>query len=290
RMTGGIGYALGALLLFGLGDLIYKRAAAAGARPHHLLMVQSWVFLPSVAVYGLLTGALHFGAGVAWGAGAGLFMTIGFYNFAHSLESGSISINAPIFRLSFVITAGLAVVVLGESLTSRKGLGIALALAATWLLLGGPAPENRSGRRESGSSLVRVLVATAAVGIGNVAYKFGLRDGITPASLIVAQAAVVVTLSTLFAGSVDRGIRPAAPAVRYAPLAGIVLATAFVLMVESLAHGEASVVIPIAQMGFLVTAMVGFVLLREPFTLRKGLGLAAALGALAALASVPPGH
>lgn len=289
-MTGGIGYALGALVCFGLGDLIYKQGAAAGARPHQLLMVQSWVFLATVVVYGLVTGALHFGAGAAWGAIAGLFMTVGFYNFAHSLESGSISVNAPIFRLSFVITAGLAILVLGEPLTSRKALGIALALAATWLLLGGPAPGNRSGRRESGSSLVRVLVATAAVGIGNVAYKFGLRDGITPASLIVAQAAVVVTLSTLFAGAVDRGIRPAAAAVRYAPWAAVVLAAAFVLMAESLARGEASVVIPIAQMGFLVTAVVGFVLLREPFTLRKGLGLATALGALAALASVPPGH
>ena len=45
-MTPGIAYALGAMLLFGLGDLVYKRGAAAGAQPHHFLMVQSWAFLP----------------------------------------------------------------------------------------------------------------------------------------------------------------------------------------------------------------------------------------------------
>ena len=55
----GIAYALGALLFFGLGDLIYKRGAGAGAEPHQFLMVQSWVFTPSVALYAIATHALH---------------------------------------------------------------------------------------------------------------------------------------------------------------------------------------------------------------------------------------
>jgi len=44
------------------------------------------------------------------------------------------------------------------------------------------------------------------------------------------------------------------------------------------------VIVPIAQMGFVVTALLGFFLLREPFTLRKGAGLGAAIAALACLA------
>lgn len=282
-MTPGIEYALGAMLFFGAGDLIYKRAGAAGAQPHHLLMVQSWVFLPTVALYGLATGSLTFVAGTLWGALVGLFVMIGFYNFAHSLKSGSISINAPIFRLSFVITAALAILLLGEPVTPYKIVGIALALAAAWMLLGAPAATDRAVRRDSRSSLVRVLVATAAVGIANFIYKYGLRAGATPASLIVAQAVVVVTLTTGFVAAVDRRIRPTGPALRYAPGAAIVLAVAFALMVESLARGEASVLVPIAQMGFGVTALLGFVFLREQFTARKGVGLLVALAALASL-------
>jgi transporter family protein len=162
--------------------------------------------------------------------------------------------------------------------------GIALALAAVWLLLGAPAPEDAAGRRESRSSLVRVLVATVSVGAGNFIYTFGLRAGATPASLIVAQAAVVVTLATVFAGAVDRRIRPSRAALSYAPRAAVVLALAFAFMVEGMARAEASVVVPIAQMGFVVTALLGFLFLREPFTARKGAGLAAALAALASLA------
>jgi len=281
-MTPGIEYALGAMLLFGIGDLVYKRGAAAGAQAHHFLMVQSWVFAPTVALYGLFTGSLRFSpAALLWGGLAGAFVLTGFYNFAHSLKSGSVSINAPVFRLSFVITATLAVLLLGETLTPAKVAGVALALAAVWLLLGAPAGD---GRRETRSSLVRVLIATAAVGVGNVVYKYGLRAGVTPASLIVAQAAVVVTLATAFVAAVDRRIRPSGAALRYAPQAAIVLAFAFVFMVESMARGQASVVVPVAQMGFVVTALLGFLFLREPFTARKGAGLAAAIAALASLA------
>src|SRR5712691_10326655 len=253
-MTPGIEYALGAMLLFGLGDLVYKRGAAAGAQPHHFLMVQSWVFTPTVALYGLAIGSLEFSAAsVLWGALAGVFALVGFYNFAHSLRTGSISINAPVFRLSFVLTAALAVLLLGEPLTRYKVAGIALALAAVWLLLGAPAPGDAAGRRESRSSLARVLIATAAVGVGNFIYKLGLQAGADPASMITAQGVVVITL-------------------------------AFAFMVEGMKRAEASVVVPIAQMGFVVTALLGFLFLREPFTACKGAGLAAALAALASLA------
>ena len=274
-------FALAAMLLFGLGDLIYKRGAAAGAPAHQFLMVQSWLFAPSVVAYAICTDSFRFVPGSAWGALAGFFILIGFYNFAASLRSGSISINAPVFRLSFVLTAALAVAILGEALTVFKVGGIALALLAAWLLLGGPAGE---AQRESRESLARVLVATVAVGLGNFVYTLGLRAGATPGSLIVIQAAVVVTLATSFVAFKDRRIGPAGPVLRYAPMAAIVLALAFAFMVEAMARGEASIVVPIAQMGFVVTGLVGVVFLREIFSARKGAGIFAAAAALALLA------
>jgi transporter family protein len=129
-----------------------------------------------------------------------------------------------------------------------------------------------------------VLVATAAVGVANFIYKLGVLAGATPASLVIAQACVVVPLATGFAAAFDGGVRPARSALRHAPLAALALALAFAFLVESLQRGEASVVVPIAQMGFVVTALAGFVFLGERFTARKGAGLIAALGALASLA------
>ena len=283
-MSATLAFALGAMLLFGVGDLVYKRGAAAGALPHHFLMVQSWVFSICVTLYALTTGSLRFVGGSLWGGVAGFFVLVGFYNFAHSLRSGSISINAPVFRLSFVLTAGLAIALLGEPLTPFKIAGIALALAAAWLLLGAPAPGAAGERPETRSALLRVIVATLFVGTGNFVYTLGLRAGATPGSIIVTQAAFVVTMATVFAGVVDRGIRPGTAALRYAPVAALVLALGFAFMVEGMARGQASIVVPIAQMGFVATALLGFAFLGEPFTARKGVGIATAIAALASLA------
>jgi drug/metabolite transporter (DMT)-like permease len=281
----GIGYALGAMLLYGVADFVYKRGASAGAQPHQFLMVQTWFFSSLALLYGLVSGKLVFNAGALWGAAAGVLVVVGYYNFAHSLRSGSVSTNATIFRLSFAVTVALAVLVLGEPLTPPKLAGLALVFVAVWLLLAAPGAAGSDAHREQRrSSLVRVLVATVAVGVASFAYKLGLREGATPISLVTAQGAVAVTLSTAFSAYVDRGIRPSRAAWRHAPIAAVLLVVAFTFLAKGLEGGEASVVVPVAQMGFVVTALLGFFFLREPFTARKGAGLAAALAALASLA------
>jgi drug/metabolite transporter (DMT)-like permease len=283
-MSEGIGYALGAMLLYGVADFVYKRGAAAGAEPHQFLMVQTWFFSSLAILYGFFSGGLALNRGALWGAAAGVLVVIGYYNFARSLKSGAISTHATIFRMSFAVTVALAVLVLGEPLTAPKLAGLALALVAVWLLLAAPGAAGRDARRERRSSLLRVLVATVAVGIASFAYKLGLRDGATPISLVAAQGAVAVTLSTAFSAYVDRGIRPLRAAWSHAPAAAALLVVAFTFLAKGLEGGEASVVVPVAQMGFVVTALLGFLFLREPFTARRCAGLAAALAALASLA------
>ena len=157
-------------------------------------------------------------------------------------------------------------------------------VVAVWLLLAAPSAETGGARRESRSSLVRVLVATVAVGILSFTYKVGLRAGATPIALVVTQGLVATTLATGFTVYVDRRIRPSRAAWSHAPVAAVLLVTAFTFLAKGLKSGEASVIVPVAQMGFIVTALLGFLLLREPFTARKGAGLAAALAALACLA------
>jgi drug/metabolite transporter (DMT)-like permease len=279
-----IEYALGAMLLYGAADFVYKRGAAAGALPHRFLMVQTWFFSSAALAYGLVSGTLAFNAAALWGAVAGVLVVVGYYNFAWSLRHGPVSTNATIFRLSFAVTVALAVLILGEPLTAPKLAGLALVVLAVWLLLGTSGADGDDASGEGRASLARVLVATLAVGIASFTYKLGLLGGAAPIALVVAQGAVAVTLSTLFAARVDRGIRPSRAAWHHAPLAAALLVVAFIFLAKGLETGEASIVVPIAQMGFVVTALLGFLFLRERFTARKGSGLLAALAALASLA------
>jgi drug/metabolite transporter (DMT)-like permease len=278
-------FAVAAMVCYGVSDFIYKRAAATGIRADHFLMAQSWFFLPSVTLYALATGTLVVVPAALWGSLAGVFVFVGLYYFVHSLAVGSVSTNAAVFRLNFIVTAALAIAVLSEPATPIKLAGLALAIVATWLLVGeGRAPDRAApgGRRHAPWEIV---VATLAFGASNFFHTIGLRHGAIPETMAVAQASLFTPLATIVVYLADRKLSPPAVTFRYGGTAAIVLLAATILMLRSVARGQASVLVPIAQMGFIVAALLGIVVLGEGVTPRKAVGLASALAALAVLAA-----
>jgi uncharacterized membrane protein len=276
-MTPGIGFALGAMLCFGVSDLIYKRGAAAGFSAGEFLMSQAWIFCPSVTLYAWLTGTLHPQLSALWGGLAGLFLFIALFNFTRSLQGGAVSTNAPIFRLNFTITAALAIILLGESFNAAKAVALGCALIAVWLLL---ADAGAQGGKASLPSLARVLIATVAMALTNLFYKVGLQSGALPETMVAAQAWVFCSLATIFGVFGNGGFRVPRGIWLYATGAAVALFGAFVALLHGLALGQASVLVPVAQMSFVFTALLGAVLFREPLDAKKYAGLAIAAAAL----------
>ena len=284
-MTPGIAQALGTLALYALLDLAYKRAASAGIASRHLLTVQAWCYAPAITLYGLATGTLvPFTPAFLWGMAAGLLTWIALYHFARSLAMGALSTIAPVFRLSFVFTAALAMWLLGEPVTGWKLAGLGAALAAVWLLLFEPAVHGSARRPLSLRVWLRILLATAAMAVVNLCYKLGMLAGGSPATVLVGQASVFLPLATGFAWYTDRRIAPPPAAWRHGPVTATLLFFATLLLLSGLAVGEASLLIPVAQMSFVATALFGIAALREPLPARKLAGLASAVAALACLA------
>ena len=279
-MNESIAFALAAMVMYGLSDVAYKRGVQAGAKPHQFLMVQTWVLLPLVLVYGVATKSLQMVPAALWGTVAGVFSYAAFILFAKSLRLGAVTIVVPVFRLGFVVTALLAVAFLSESVTVLKTLGLGFAIVAVWLLL---------GSRVSGQSLMNkkaailVVAATVAIGISNFLSKVGIVQGASPSSVLFAQAIGIAILATVASAMTDKGLSIFTPSRRWGPLAGLLLSVAFILMMLGLAVGDASVVVPIAQFGFVVAAIIGYLFLREPVTARKLCGLASAIAAVGLL-------
>jgi uncharacterized membrane protein len=155
-------YAICAMVCYGLSDFIYKQAASAGIRADHFLMAQGWFFCPLVILYALATHTLVLDPAALWGSLAGVFIFIGFHYFIRSLITGSVSTNASIFRMNFIVTVILVVILLGEPLTASKIAGLALSLLAAWLLLGAGDNAERTPNEAGRRSLVQVVVATLA--------------------------------------------------------------------------------------------------------------------------------
>ena len=282
-MTLEIGYALAAMVFYGLGDTVYKRAALAGIRADHFLMVQAWVFCPLVILYALLTHTLVLTTAALWGSLAGVFLFIGLYNFIRSLVAGSVSTNGVVFRLNFIVTALLAIAFLGEPLTPAKTTGLILALFATWLLLGAGDANGATPAKQR--SLAQVILATIAFGAATFFHTVGLRQGVLPETSIAAQAIAFAPLAMTFVRIADGKIAPPKRTWPYAATAAVLLWIAFLLLLRGLTRGQASVLAPIAQMSFIVSATFGIIFLKEPLNARKASGLAAAVAALAVLAA-----
>jgi uncharacterized membrane protein len=278
-------YALAAMACFGLSDFIYKQAAAAGIRALHFLMVQSWFFFPLVIVYALGSGRLVLVPAALWGYLAGLFAFFGLYFFVRSLAAGHISTNASIFRMNFIVTVLLAVAVLDEPLTGTKLIGLVLAALGAWLLLSASPNSGHARTAEERRSLIQAAAATLTFGAVNFFHTTGLRHGALPETLVVAQAACFMPLTTAAAYFADGALKPPAAAYRYGAGAAAVLLGATLFLLHSLVRGQASVLVPVAQMGFMIAAPLGIFVLGEPATIRKAAGLGAALAALAVLAA-----
>jgi uncharacterized membrane protein len=284
-MTQPIAFAVVAMICYGLSDFVYKRAAAAGIRADRFLMAQGWCFWPLVTLYALATHRLVFSAAALWGSVAGAFILAGFYFFIRSLATGAVSTNATIFRMNFVVTVFLVIVFLGEPLTPAKIAGLALALVATSLLAGGGAGGQGASAQARRRSLVEVALATVAFGASTFFHTLGLRRGVPPETLAVAQATVFMPLATLAVYVTDRAVVPGRATLKYGAVAAIALFGATIFLLHGIAIGQASVLVPIAQMGFLVAALLGIFVLREQVTLQKAIGLATALAALGILAA-----
>jgi drug/metabolite transporter (DMT)-like permease len=280
-MTPGIGFGLGAMLCFGASDLIYKRAAAAGFSAREFLMSQAWIFCPGVTLYAWLTGTLHPQLSTLWGGLAGFFLFIALFNFTRSLQNGAVSTNAPIFRLNFTITAALAILLLGETFNTAKATALLCALIAVWLLL---ADAGAQSGKSSSPSLGRVLVATVAMALTNLFYKIGLQNGTGPETMVAAQAWVFCSLATIFGLLGGNGFRVPRGIWLYAASAAVALFGAFITLMHGLALGPASVLVPVAQMSFVFTALFGAALFRERLDAKKYAGLAIAAAALALFA------
>ena len=278
-------YAIVAMICYGLSDFIYKQAAAAAIGADHFLMAQAWFFCPLVILYALATHTLVLNLAALWGSLAGAFIFIGLYYFIRSLAAGSVSTNASIFRMNFIVTVFLVIAFLGEPLTANKIAGLALALLATWLLVGAGAIAGRTPNDARRRSLIQVAVATLAFGASNFFHTVGLRHGAVPETLAVAQMALFVPLATVVVYFTDRNLRAPPVTFKYGAAAAVVLLGATIFLLRGVAGGQASVLVPIAQMGFIVAALLGIFILREPVTVRKAIGLVSALAALAVLAA-----
>jgi len=274
--------ALVAMVLVGVADFVYGRAVRRGITPGTMTSSQACFFVPATATWAAFQGVYVWKGAALLGATAGLLTFLGLWAFMRSVSLGQASVSTPIYRISFAVTALVAILFLGEPMTLRKGAGFALAAASIFLLSDFGAKGSPAGVRPA--SILWALAAMASVGFLNIVYKLGASAGVAPAMLLHSQGSFFILIAFGYAWASQGGPRFSRAGWAHSLVTGACLMGGLMALIAAMREGEASVVTPIGQLSFVVSALLATLWMGEKITARKSGGLALAAAAILAFA------
>jgi len=275
-------YALASLGFAGVNDFVFKQYIHRGRHPLGLFVLGVGLVWTTVFGAGMLaTGGGPTGTGWPIAVGAGLASVVANLLFIASFRTVPAGTGATIYRLNLVGVAILGVILLREPLTGWKAAGILLGASAVLLM--------SNGGRQMGPQLVRagLLALGAACGLRafmGILYKLSSTAGVPPFEMLTIGGLSWVVGGLTFALLRGERLRPGRRVVGFSLLSGLLVCGIVHFMLAATRLGQASVVIPIAQLSFIVTMLLGIILHGEPLTRPKALALIAAVACIFSLA------
>lgn len=274
----GIAYALLSLAFAGLNDFVFKQYIHTRNQP--LGWFVAAIGAVWTAVFGtamaLTTGWPTWqGWQVCVGAGsASVLANLLFIGSFREIPAGT---GATIYRMNLVIVAILGMTVLAESVTVWKIGGLTLGLAAVLLLGNGSGSGEARFARWAVGAIAAACVLRACMGI---LYKVSSMQGIPPYEMLALGGACWLVGGAVFALLRRESLSPAARMVQFASLAGLLVCGIVYFMLLATSLADASIVVPITQLSFIVTTILGVNFHRERINVQKVLAMLAAVACI----------
>lgn len=282
------GFALGLVLLSAVfhatWNLLAKRAGADTAFLWLAYLVGAIVFAPfAIGILIIVQPTLGWPALVFVAAAIGL-QTLYFATLTAGYRAGDLSLVYPIARASGPLLATIgAIAIFGEHPTP-VAIGGALAIVAGALVLSG---DPRALRRDGAGRAVGFALATGAViALYTLWDKTAVAVLLIPPLLydwatVVGQAIVVTPVALRRRDAVREAWRLHRGAVIGV---GVLSRLAYILVLTALVVSPVSYVAPAREIGILIGAVLGARVLAEGHVLRRGIGAAAMVVGVLALA------
>lgn len=284
-MPGGVavGFALVSFLFAGLNDLVFKRYALSERSSGMLVLGIGIVWTAiQLAAFGALGRPLRMdGTTLVYGGVAGALLVGSNLLLIESLRHVELSLGSTIYRLNTVAVAVLSSVVLAEPLGVLKVTGIGLGVVAVLLLSHRPAWHPPGPRH--GVFVAAVIAAALLRATYGVVTRKAMLAHVAPEPLLLLVSASWIVGGAAYALAKDRRLRFTREKVRYSALSGTLVFIIVYALMRAVEHGQASVVIPIANMSFLVALAVSLATRMESLTARKVLAVCVAVAAIVVL-------
>lgn len=269
-------WALGCLLCAALNDFLFKlfkrKKSPMGSLTAWIGVV--WLLLTLPGVWGE-GEALK--ASCVVGIWSGVFSIAANLLLIGSMRYQSAGVSSTIYRLNLAVVAVGAWIFFGEELNGMQLTGVVTAAGAVLVFF--------PWQEQSRSSRLGVLLAlTAALLRGGMAlvYKQGLTGECSGDGILFWNSLCWIAGGAAWYWFAERRLKMMSRRVAgYGLVSGILVFGIVFTMTRALAVGKAGIVIPIAQMSFIITFLLGALLLRERFGAWKIAG--AVLGSVGVL-------
>lgn len=270
-------YAVGSALFAGLTSILAKcgirktDSTVATAIRTIIVLIFAWVMVFVVGSQGTIASIPA--RSLAFLGLSGLATGVSWLCYFYALQRGPIDKVVPIDKSSTVMTILLAALLLGESVTLTRGIGVVLIAAGTFLMIekkGGVQKEENGWMLAAfGSAIFAALTSILGkVGITGVESNLGtaLRTGVV---LIMAWVMVFV--------QGKQGQVKAVPKneLGFICLSGLATGASWLCYYKALQLGPASLVAPIDKLSILVTVLFSYIVFHERLSRKALTGLAA---------------
>ena len=226
----------------------------------YLTITDTQIRLDEVTIfYGLLTGA---------------FLVLANILLIESLTGLDVSLGSMIYRLNTIGVVAISFMLLAEDVGVFKLLGVGIGVAAVLILY----------RRSDGEDTVPIAVrffvmavaASAFRAIYGVVSKVALEQGAAAEGLLVIAAISWIVGGFAYAVFREKRVRITGKKAAYAVVSGTLAFAVVNALIEALKNGEASVVVPIANLSFAVAMLLSVFLGMEQLSSRKYIAIGCA--------------
>lgn len=270
-------YALLSLVFAAVNDVVFKRYAAKdrsrGVYVFGIGLVWALLQVPTAFARGIELPLAT--ATIGFGVAAGLMLTASNLLLLESLTHIDASLGSTIYRLNTMGVVVLALLFLDETLGLFKGLGIVAGILAVILLY------RRDGHSQTTNQTFLLyfflaVMASLFRACYGVTSKAGLLHGADLQPMLVIGALSWVVGGAGYAIVREKRFRVTGKKALYSGLSGVLVFLIVNFLLLAIEHGQASTVIPIANMSFILALVLSVALRMERFTPRKLVAVVAA--------------
>ena len=279
-MQSGVLFAVFSLFFAGLNDVVFKRySGKIRSRGMYILGTGIvWTFLQAIASASK-GDSLTFDETSLWfGLFAGLFLVISNILLLESLTHIDISLCSTVYRLNTIGVVILSFFLLNEHMGVVKISGIVLGIMAVTLLFQRPSSSQAISKFPLFFALA--VAASTMRALYGVTSKAALIRQADPQTMLLIISSCWIIGGAIYARFKEKRFRLTGKKAVYSVISGILVFLIVNSLMLAVGYGEASVVIPIANMSFTVAIAISLAMKTERLNRKKAAAIIIAVASI----------